>query len=167
MSKSSTLILSTLLLALLAAAVDLSGAPTPSERASAQAMLEAWTTDTEDLDAFLTDDIAYRDPFFASVNGHQEYLGVIQTARRSFRDLEIETDDFILDGDRGALSWTATCTDASTGRPIRLEAVSMLRFEGGKIAEEWRVYDSANFLRQLGILPSDGDGASDGDGDGS
>ena len=41
-----------------------------------------------------------------------------------------------------------------TGRPIEVDAISIFRVEGGKIAEEWTVWDALGLLQQVGAVPA-------------
>lgn len=41
-----------------------------------------------------------------------------------------------------------------TGNRIRVTGINISRIAGGKIAEEWTVYDALGLLRQIGAVPS-------------
>jgi predicted ester cyclase len=41
-----------------------------------------------------------------------------------------------------------------SGRPISVDAISIHRIEGGKIAETWEVWDTLGFLQQIGVVPA-------------
>jgi len=41
-----------------------------------------------------------------------------------------------------------------TGRPIRVDAITVHRMASGKIAETWEVWDTLGFLQQLGVVPT-------------
>ena len=41
-----------------------------------------------------------------------------------------------------------------TGKKISVDAISIHRMEGGKIAETWEVWDTLGFLQQLGVVPA-------------
>jgi len=43
---------------------------------------------------------------------------------------------------------------APTGKAVRTTGITVHRFEGGQIAEEWEEFDGLGMLRQLGALPS-------------
>ena len=40
-----------------------------------------------------------------------------------------------------------------TGKPIRVDAISVHRMVDGKIAETWEVWDTLGFLQQIGVVP--------------
>ena len=59
------------------------------------------------------------------------------------------------------MRWTGTGTHvgevngiAPTGRPIRVDAISIHRIRDGKIAETWEVWDTLGFLQQVGVVPA-------------
>jgi hypothetical protein len=41
-----------------------------------------------------------------------------------------------------------------TGKKISVDAISIHRMAGGKIAETWEVWDTLGFLQQLGVVPA-------------
>jgi len=41
-----------------------------------------------------------------------------------------------------------------TGKPIEVEAISVFRIDGGKIAEEWTVWDALGLLQQVEAVPA-------------
>lgn len=124
-----------------------------------RAWVAAWNAGTGDgLESFLTEDVTFQEPFYSS-NGLEGYRDVMRTGLAPFRDHEITIEDLVLDGDRGALTWAARATHDSSSRTVQIKAVSILRFRDGKIAAEWRVYDGASVLQQIGALPG-GDGGA-------
>jgi steroid delta-isomerase-like uncharacterized protein len=64
-------------------------------------------------------------------------------------------------GDRVVVRWTGTGTHVAemngipaTGRKVRVDAITIHRMSGGKIAETWEVWDTLGFLQQLGVVPA-------------
>ena len=64
-------------------------------------------------------------------------------------------------GDRVVVRWTGSGTHVAevngvppTGKPIRVDAISIHRVTGGKIAETWEVWDTLGFLQQIGVVPT-------------
>lgn len=43
---------------------------------------------------------------------------------------------------------------APTGEKVEVDAISIHRMAGGKIAETWEVWDTLGFLQQLGAIPA-------------
>lgn len=66
-------------------------------------------------------------------------------------------------GDRVVVRWTGTGTHVAelngippTGKSVRVDAISIHRVTGGKIAETWEVWDTLGLLQQLGVVPVPG-----------
>ena len=152
MSQKTVTILIALTTILLAAAPALA-----SEKAVIDAWAKAWTTGTGNLDSFLTEDVTFKDPYYKK-SGHQGYGELLEIAHTSFSNLAIEDDELFMNGDHGALTWRVTGTHNQTGKPVDMRGVSILRFEDGKIASEWRLYDVIELGMQLGTIDGDGDG---------
>lgn len=93
---------------------------------------------------------------FTHEEGRKEAIGW----RAAFPDLEVVVDHVIADGDKVAIRWTARGTHtgngnglAATGRKVETSGTVLLRFEDGKLAEEWVAGDTLGLMRQLGLLP--------------
>jgi steroid delta-isomerase-like uncharacterized protein len=76
----------------------------------------------------------------------------------AFPDLSTEILHIIEDGDTAAVHWQSqgihqdTFMDVpATGRSVTVTGASFLRFEDGKLAEEWVVWDPRELLTALGI----------------
>ena len=52
---------------------------------------------------------------------------------------------------RTRVSWLAS---PPTGKQVKVSAMSITRFEGGKIAEEWELADQMGLMQQLGVVPT-------------
>jgi steroid delta-isomerase-like uncharacterized protein len=66
-------------------------------------------------------------------------------------------------GDRVVVRWTGSGTHTgdmngipATGKNVKVDAISIHRMAGGKIAETWEVWDTLGFLQQLGVVPAAG-----------
>jgi mannose-6-phosphate isomerase-like protein (cupin superfamily)/ketosteroid isomerase-like protein/uncharacterized protein YndB with AHSA1/START domain len=64
-------------------------------------------------------------------------------------------------GDRVIARWVGSGTHRGelmgidpTGKPIRVDAISIFRIADGKIAEEWTVWDALGLLQQVGAVPT-------------
>lgn len=64
-------------------------------------------------------------------------------------------------GDRVVVRWTGSGTHVGevtgippTGKAVRVDAISIHRMDGGKIAETWEVWDTLTFLQQIGVVPA-------------
>ena len=68
-------------------------------------------------------------------------------------------EDIMSAGDRVTVRWTGSGTHVAevngippTGKAVRVDAISIHRLEGGKIAETWEVWDTLGFLQQIGVV---------------
>jgi steroid delta-isomerase-like uncharacterized protein len=65
--------------------------------------------------------------------------------------------------DKVVVRWTGTGTHVAevngippTGKPVRVDAISIHTVVDGKIAETWEVWDTLGSLQQIGVVPTDG-----------
>lgn len=80
--------------------------------------------------------------------------------RKAFPDLQCSVEDVITEGDRAVCRWRMTGTHEGpflglqpTGKRVKLDGITEMRFHGERLAEEWTQYDMLGFLSQLGVLP--------------
>jgi predicted ester cyclase len=109
-----------------------------------------------------TADYVYHDPQIPNVKGPQamcETVKVFQDGVEGFWRV-----DSVSGGEDGYVTvrWTGTgkYTGAMPGIPlppngnaIEASALSLLRIEGDKIAEQWCVWDTMGFMQQIGLIP--------------
>ena len=105
---------------------------------------------------FVRHDLAGAFPEAGGREGVADFLDVLLKA---LPDLQITVEDIFATGNRVALRVTLVGTHQSefqgitqTGRKVKFSGNHMYRFEEGKIAETWQLYDVAGFLRQIGAL---------------
>jgi steroid delta-isomerase-like uncharacterized protein len=89
--------------------------------------------------------------------------GVKRTAalwHAAFPDMQVTVDDEIAEGDRVMTRWTMRGTHLGTFRGLPPTcrvltgwAMEVSRIAGGKIAEQWLLWDTLDMLHQLGPLP--------------
>src|SRR2546430_6350758 len=72
-----------------------------------------------------------------------------------------EIEEIFSTDDRVVVRWTGSGTHVGevngippTGKKISVDAISVHRMAGGKIAETHEVWDTLGFLQQLGVVPS-------------
>ena len=75
----------------------------------------------------------------------------VARSRSEFPDQKTVNDVTIGQGDWVANRWTIRATHAATGTPLTYWGNVMLRFEGGKIAEEWGTHTLVFAMQQAGI----------------
>jgi hypothetical protein len=76
-------------------------------------------------------------------------------------DGHLELLDAVEEGDRVAARVRISGTHAGsllgvapTQRPLAFEAITILRFDGGRVVERWNRLDEMGLLGQLGLLPA-------------
>jgi steroid delta-isomerase-like uncharacterized protein len=91
------------------------------------------------------------------ISGAKDFVSDL---RKSFPDLHVKIDDVIEEKDKIAIRWSCTGTHkgplmdiAPTGKSMKLLGVDIYRLEGGKIVEEWDIFDSLSLMKQLGVMP--------------
>jgi predicted ester cyclase len=94
---------------------------------------------------------------------HAEGMAEARGFREAFPDLVMTIDHVVAEGDLVSVRWTARGTNTgegngipATGRRVQVSGMTLFRFEGGAIAEEWTSGDSLGLMRQLGLLPPPG-----------
>jgi steroid delta-isomerase-like uncharacterized protein len=72
-----------------------------------------------------------------------------------------DVQEILSTGDRVIARWIGRGTHRGelmgiepTGKSIEVEAISVFRIDGGKIAEEWTVWDALGLLQQVGAAPA-------------
>jgi steroid delta-isomerase-like uncharacterized protein len=80
---------------------------------------------------------------------------------RAFPDANIVIDDQLVEGDRVVTRWTGRGTQTGefmemppSGKTVAVPGVQIDRFAGGKIVEEWTLFDQLGMLQQLGVVPA-------------
>ena len=81
----------------------------------------------------------------------------------AFPDAQGTIEDMISEGDKVVFRYTLRGVHqgefkgmAATGKPFMISGISILRFAGGQIAEEWEIFDTLGLLQQLGAVPAMG-----------
>ncbi len=80
---------------------------------------------------------------------------------RAFPDADITIEDQLVEGDRVVTRWTGRGTQTGefmemppSGKKVAVPGVQIDRFSGGKIVEEWTLFDQLGMLQQLGAVPA-------------
>lgn len=87
--------------------------------------------------------------------------------RAGFPDAQFTIDDEIAEGDKVVNHWTFCGTHQgefagipSTGKAVTMTGMGIVRIADGKVAEIWDEFDALGLLRQLGVIPTPGQGTS-------
>jgi steroid delta-isomerase-like uncharacterized protein len=126
------------------------------------ALVEAWNShDLDWVTQFYSDDFEGSD--VAQPMSQLGRGGIRKTLSlyfQAFPDLHFTAEKIIVQDDQAALVWVAVGTHGGkvmhippTGRLIRIQGVSILTFNDGKIKKASYVWDVAGLLRSLGLLP--------------
>jgi hypothetical protein len=95
----------------------------------------------------------YSPRFVDHVNG-LEFHGLAGTQesvdlyKRLLSNLEIRVHEQLVEGDRVTSRFVVTGTHR--GRRVAFDGITISRFDGGLIVEDWSVVDTLSFVRQLG-----------------
>jgi len=91
-------------------------------------------------------------------DGLKQFVGVYL---RAFPDANITIEDQLVEGDRVVTRWTGRGTQTGefmemppSGKKVVVLGVQIDRFSGGKIVEEWTLFDQLGMLQQLGAVPA-------------
>jgi predicted ester cyclase len=87
----------------------------------------------------------------------------LMAVREAFPDWTSTLDDVVCEGDKVAARWTVRGTHRGaffgvppTGKSITMREAGILRVQGEKLVEVWRVADELALLQQIGALPGAG-----------
>jgi steroid delta-isomerase-like uncharacterized protein len=138
----------------------------------AQRWLGAWNSHVaESVLALMADDIVYDDSAWpTTMRGHADVRAFIDSTWRAMPDLRFE----VVDGPylhpnepKAAFYWKGYATHtgrieppglAPTGRRIEMEGGDFHEYRDGKLVRLRIVFDLADTMRQLGVLPEPGSG---------
>ncbi len=97
------------------------------------------------------------------LNGQQVSRDVIEQAisarLAAFPDMHVTVDEQVAEGDKVSTrrTWTGTHSGVyrgiePTGKRVTWTQISIVRFEEGKVVEDWPVADELTLLQQLGHI---------------
>ena len=85
----------------------------------------------------------------------------VEKYRTAFEDARITVDAQVAEGDMVATRWTGRGTHTgeiagmpATGKQVTVSGITIARFEGGQIVEDWSNWDTLGMLIQLGAVPA-------------
>jgi steroid delta-isomerase-like uncharacterized protein len=131
---------------------------------------DAWNShDQERVLSLMTEDVVYDDSAWpTTMRGHAEVRPFLEYTWRAFPDLRFELADppFLgQDATQATYHWRGTCTHsgpldppglAPTGRQVEFEGFDLHVYRDGRVSRLLIVFDLADFMRQLGLLPASG-----------
>jgi steroid delta-isomerase-like uncharacterized protein len=94
-------------------------------------------------------------------NGPEGYKKFFKLYTGAFPDAHLETHDLIEAGEKVIHRWTATGTHkgelsgiAPTNKKFEITGITIYRFAGGKIAEQWINWNALGLMQQIGVVPA-------------
>ena len=107
-----------------------------------------------------TADHVMHDPQVPAGPGPEGMAAVISTYQTNVEG-HWGIEEIFSTGDKVVVRWTGSGTHVgeingipATGRKVAVDAISIHRMAGGKIAETWEIWDTLGFLQQLGVVPA-------------
>jgi steroid delta-isomerase-like uncharacterized protein len=89
--------------------------------------------------------------------GFKRFLGMMRAA---FPDLNATVEAEIAEGDKVVARYTARGSHQGelmgvepTGKQVEVSGIEINRISGGKIVEQWNMYDAMGMMQQLGVIP--------------
>jgi steroid delta-isomerase-like uncharacterized protein len=119
--------------------------------------------DLSAVDQFVTDDVVYHHAPPGLAAGKEGYRQLMSMYLTAFPDLHLTVEDLVCEGDRVAARLSGRGTHrgdlmgiAPTGKTVAADSITIMRFAGGKLAEEWEQVDLLGILQQIGAVPAPG-----------
>jgi steroid delta-isomerase-like uncharacterized protein len=112
------------------------------------------------IDEFYAPNFVWHEPD-RDIQGSEEARQFVSNFFEAFPDINVTIEDELAEGDQVVTRWTIRGTHQGeteefgppTERQMELEGITIHRFEGDKIVEEWERYDNLSALQQLGLVP--------------
>lgn len=108
-------------------------------------------------DSHTTDFVAHGSERDASL---AEDMAAAREERTAMPDMQITVNRMVAENDLVAVHWTAWGTNTqpgmglpATGKKIKVSGITIFRFKGGKICEEWSAWNMLAVLKQAGLFP--------------
>lgn len=97
------------------------------------------------------------DAFPSEKKGSGEVINFLQELIKAFPDIQFNIQDIFSDGDKVVVHFRFTGTHlgelfglTATNNKVNFNGINLYRFENGKIAEVWQLWDWSGVLRQIG-----------------
>jgi predicted ester cyclase len=115
-------------------------------------------------DEILAPDIVMHHPSSPQpVAGAQNVVGFLGAFRAGFPNMSMKVEFAFGDGELVAVRWRMSGTHTAelfgippSGKPVSVAGISILRFSGGKVVEDWVSEDSLGLMQQIGVIPAMG-----------
>lgn len=84
----------------------------------------------------------------------EELVSVVENHAAAFSEIDYELHEVISRNGCAAVRATLHASVEETGRDGEIDGIAILRFEDGRIAEEWSSWDYLDLASQLGLTKS-------------
>ena len=95
----------------------------------------------------------------------EEDISAAREQRKALPDMRVKVNHIVAEDDMVSVYWTASGTNTApgwgipaTGKSVSVSGMTLFRFVGGLIQEEWSVFDQYSIMKQLGLLPAKAQG---------
>jgi steroid delta-isomerase-like uncharacterized protein len=113
------------------------------------------------LDEIFAPGASNHNPNIPTAPGPEGVKQVVSLYRSAFPDIHFTIEQEIAEGDFVVQRISATGTQRgdlpgipATGKGGKVTGIVINRFEDGKIAEGWAIFDQLGLLQQLGVVPT-------------
>ncbi len=123
---------------------------------------EIWNERNVELaNELLTNDSRNHDPATPDQgSGPEGFKKFFRLYNQAFPDQRLTIGDLFAEGDKVVARWDCIGTHkgelrgmAPTGKKIHISGISIFRFSGDRIAEQWNYWDALGLMQQLGQMP--------------
>ncbi len=97
------------------------------------------------------------------VAGMDNVVGFLGAFRAGFPDMAMKVEVVFGAAEMVAVRWRMNGTHTAalfgippSGKPVNVAGISLLRFAGGKVVEDWVSEDSLGLMQQIGVIPVSG-----------
>jgi steroid delta-isomerase-like uncharacterized protein len=116
---------------------------------------EGWNKQNVDIfDELAASDVVHHDWRTRGLKAFKQHISAGMTA---FPDLQLTIEDMIAEGDKVVVRYTLRGTQQGetqgippTGKRVTVPGIFICRCAGGKIVEEWDMWDELGLFQQLG-----------------
>ena len=101
-------------------------------------------------------------PQVSDREGLKQWVSAVRTA---FPDIRFTIEDLLADDEKTTHRWSSVASHqgeflgvSGTGKKVVCRGMSITRFSGGRIVEEWGEWDALRLLEQIGAVPTASEG---------
>jgi len=110
---------------------------------------EVWNQSRrEAIDEMFPEDCVLHDGS-SEYRGPDEFKRFYDALRSQLSDVRVTPLEAFSEGDMVCMRWSSTATHTSTGKPLQVTGISILRFKDGRLVEAWQNWDQYSLHQQL------------------